>query len=147
AGAHRTVSDHADDVVRLLLLIARDGKAEAGGNRGGGMRRAETVVDALAALGETGKPAALPQRADAVAPPGDDLVRIGLMADIPDQFVAGGLEHVMTGNRQFANSQPRTEVASGHRHRRDRLLTKLVGELAQLRARKLSQIIGFVNPV
>ena len=51
------------------------------------MRRAEGVVLALGALGEAGQPAALAQRADAVAPAGQDLVRIGLVADIPDQPV------------------------------------------------------------
>ena len=42
-----------------------------------------------AAPGEAVKPAALAKRADAVAPAGHDLVRIGLVADVPDQFVAG----------------------------------------------------------
>ena len=51
------------------------------------MRRAEGVVLALRPLGEAGKPAALAQRADAVAPPRQDLVRIGLVADVPDQPV------------------------------------------------------------
>ena len=53
------------------------------------MRRAEGVVLALAAPGEAGQPAALAQGADAVAPAGEDLVRIGLVADVPDQPVAG----------------------------------------------------------
>ena len=52
------------------------------------MRRAERVVFALRAPGEAGQPAALAQRADAVAPAGEDLVRIGLVADVPDQPVA-----------------------------------------------------------
>ena len=41
------------------------------------MRGAERVVFALGALGEAGQPAALAQRADAVAPAGQNLVRIG----------------------------------------------------------------------
>ena len=61
--------------------------AEPGRDRGGGMRRAERVVFAFGAPGEAGKPALLAQRADAVAPAGQDLVRIGLVADIPDQPV------------------------------------------------------------
>ena len=51
------------------------------------MRRAERVIFAFAALGETGKPAALAQGAHARAAAGDDLVGIGLMADVPDQPV------------------------------------------------------------
>ena len=51
------------------------------------MRGAERVVFALRALGETGEAAALSQGADAVAPAGQDLVRIGLVTDVPDQAV------------------------------------------------------------
>jgi len=49
------------------------------------MRSAERVVLALSALGEAGETAALAQRANAVAPAGQDLVWIGLVADVPDQ--------------------------------------------------------------
>ena len=44
----------------------------------------ERIVLALGALGETGQPAALAQRTDTIAAAGEDLVRIGLVADIPD---------------------------------------------------------------
>jgi hypothetical protein len=40
-------------------------------------------------LVKPGQPAALAERADPVAAAGDDLVRIGLVADVPDQRVAG----------------------------------------------------------
>ena len=85
AGRHGAVADDADDVVRAAGKVARGGHAEPGGNRGRGMRRAEGVVFAFGALGEAGKAVPLPQRADAVAPPGQNLVRIGLVADVPDQ--------------------------------------------------------------
>ena len=49
AGAHGAVADHADDVVVALREIARDGHAEAGRDRGRGMRGAERVVLALGA--------------------------------------------------------------------------------------------------
>ena len=56
------------------------------------MRGPEGVVFALGALGETRQPAALAQGADAVAPAGQDLVRVALVADIPDQLVARRVE-------------------------------------------------------
>ena len=70
----------------LLLAgqVARHRHAEAGGDRGRAMRGAERVVLALAAPGEARQAAALAEGADAVAPAGQDLVRIGLVADIPD---------------------------------------------------------------
>ncbi len=87
AGRHRAVADDGDDIVLLALQIAGDRHAEAGGNRGRGMRGAERIVFALGALGETGQSAAHAQGADAVAAIGEDLVRIGLVADVPDQPV------------------------------------------------------------
>ena len=59
------------------------------------VRRAERIVFALRALGETRKAAALADGADAVAAAGQDLVRVRLVADIPDQPGVRGVEHVM----------------------------------------------------
>ena len=95
------------------------------------MSRAERVVFALRALGEAGKSAALSQRPDAVAPAGQNLVRIGLVADVPDQAVLGRVEDVMQGNRQLDHPEPGAEMAAGDRDRVDGLLAQLVGELAQ----------------
>ena len=82
------------------------------------MGGAERIVIALGALGETGQPAAGAQRADAVAAAGQDLVRIGLMADVPDQAVARGVEDVVqavvssTTPRPAPKCPPVTETAS-----------------------------------
>ena len=59
AGRHRAVADHRDDVVVAPVEVARHRHAEAGRDRGRGMRRAERVVFALGALGEAGEAAAL----------------------------------------------------------------------------------------
>ena len=96
------------------------------------MGRAERVVLALAAPREARQAAFLAQGADAVAPAGDDLVRIGLVADVPDQPVARRVEHVVQRHRQLDHAQPGAEMAAGDRDGRDRLLAQLVGELAQL---------------
>ncbi len=65
------------------------------------MGRAERVVFALGALGEARQAAALAERPDAVAPPGQDLVRIGLVSDVPDQAVVRRVEHVVQGDREL----------------------------------------------
>ena len=85
----------------------------AGRDRGRGMRGAERVVFALGALGEAGQPAALAQGADAVAPAGQDLVRIGLVADVPDQPVVRRVEDVMQRDGQFDHAKPGAEMAAG----------------------------------
>ena len=65
------------------------------------MRCTERVIFTLAALGETGKPATSSQRADTVTASGEYLVRIALMAHIPDQPVFGRIEYIMDCRGQF----------------------------------------------
>ena len=106
------------------------------------MRGAERVVLALGALGEAGQAAALAQRADAVAAAGQDLVRIGLVADVPDQPVARRVEHVMQGDGQLDHAEAGAQVAARHRDGVDGLLAQLVGDLAQVGLRHAPQILG-----
>ena len=124
----------------LALQIARHRHAEAGGDRGGRMRGAERVVFALGALGEAGKPAALAQRADAVAPAGENLVRIGLMADVPDQPVGGRVEDGVQRYGQFDHAQAGAEMAAGLGHRVDGLETQFVGQLPELLRRQVLHV-------
>ena len=105
AGGHRAVADHRNDIVLQTGKIARHRHSQAGGNRSRRMRRAETVVLTLGTFGETRKTATLPQGANAVAPPGEDLVRIGLMSDVPDQPVLRGVENGMERHRQFDHAE------------------------------------------
>ena len=105
------------------------------------MRGAERIVIALGALGEAGQSAAGAQRADAVAAAGQDLVRIGLMADVPDQAVARGVEDVMDCRGQFDDAEAGAEMAAGDRNRIDGFLTQFVGDLPNLLHLELAQIV------
>src|SRR3954452_12082794 len=96
------------------------------------MRGAERVVIALGALGEAGQTAAGAKRTDAVAAAGQDLVRIGLMADVPDQPVARRVEDVMDRGRQFDDAEAGSKMAAGDRDRVDGFLAQLVGDLTEL---------------
>ena len=111
------------------------------------MRRAERVVLAFGALGEAGQAAALAQGADPVAAAGQDLVRIGLMPDIPDQPVARRVEDIMQRDRQLDDPEPSPEVPAGDGNRTDRLGAQLVGHLPQARLRKAPQIIRTVEGI
>src|SRR5262245_18903780 len=106
------------------------------------MRRAERVVLALGALGESGEPPALAQRANALAPPGEDLVRIGLMADVPHDAVVGRVEQVVQRDRQLHDAETGAEMPAGDRHGVDRLLTQLVSELTELRLVEAAEVCG-----
>ena len=85
------------------------------------MGSAEGIVRRLRPFGETRQPAFGAQRADAVAPPGQDFMRIALVADVPDDLVPRGTEHGMERHRQLHHTKPRTQMAARHRHRRNRL--------------------------
>ena len=73
------------------------------------------------------------KRADAVAAAGQDLVRIALVPDVPDQPVVGRVEHIMDRGGQLDHAEPRAEMPAGRADRGDRLGAQFVGELAQLR--------------
>ena len=99
--------------VVALGEIARHRHAEAGGDRGRGVRGAERVVLALRRgcvnRKETARRA---QRADAVAPGGDDLVRISLVPDVPHQPVTRGIEYPMQGDGELDDAEAGAKVAA-----------------------------------
>ena len=86
------------------------------------MGGAERVVFALGPAGEAREPPFLPQGADAAAAAGDDLVRVGLVADVPDQPVLRRVEDIVKGDGEFDDAEARAEMASGDGHGRDRLV-------------------------
>ena len=96
------------------------------------MRRAEGIIGRLGAFGEAAQTVLHAQGADAVAPPGQDLVRVALVRDVPDPPVARGVEHRLKRDGQFHHAQPRAQMTAGDGNGADRLGAQLVGKLAQL---------------
>ncbi len=96
------------------------------------MGGAEAVVFALGPLGESGETAALAKGADAVAATGEDLVRIGLVADVPDELVLRRVEHMVQGDRQLDDAEAGAEMAAGDRHRADRFGAQLRSHLLEV---------------
>ena len=77
------------------------------------MGRAERIEGAFAAAGETGQAVFLAQAAHPVTPSRQDLVGIALVADVPDDGVAGSCEYRMNGNCEFDHAQARAQMATG----------------------------------
>ena len=98
AGGDCAVANHADHIVLLTGEVAGDRHSQSGRDRSRRVRSAKAVVFAFRALGETGQTAACTQRPDAVSAAGEDFMRIGLMADVPDKFVIRGVKDVMQGH-------------------------------------------------
>src|SRR5215472_7646180 len=104
------------------------------------MRRAERVVFAFRALGKTGQPAALADRANAVAAAGQDLVRVCLMADIPNQPVARRVENIVQRYRQLDDAEAGAEMTAGYRDGVDQFRPQFVRQLPKVFLRQLAQI-------
>src|SRR3546814_8810368 len=96
-------------------------------------------VDALRPLGEARQPAALADGADAVAPAAQDLVRITLMAHIPDQDIVGRVEDRVQRHGELDHAEPRPEIAARLRVRVDNLRPQLRRDLAQIPLRQPAQ--------
>ena len=134
------VADHGDAIAHRHPHLAPLRETKGGGDRGGRMRRPERVEFAFGSLGEPRQPPRLPQGGHAVAASGQDLVGIALVADVPDQLVARGVEHRMQRDGQFHNAQRRSEVPARLGHGADRLVPNLCRQGGQLRVRQPLQI-------
>ena len=140
AGAHCSVADHRHDAVGAALMVAGGAEAQSRGDGGRGVRGAEGVVFALRALGEAGQALALAQGADAVAAPGEDLVRIGLVAHVPDQNIVRSFINCVQGDGQLHDAEARAQMAAGHGDGVDGLHPQFVRHLAQLGDGQVAQV-------
>ena len=104
------------------------------------MGGAEGVVDALVAARKAGNAAQLAQRMHPVAAAGQDLVRVGLMADIPDDAVFRRIERIMQRNRQLDRAEVGRQMAAGLGDRVDDEMAQLPGQRFQLGPRQFAQI-------
>ncbi len=77
------------------------------------MTDTKSVIAALAALGESGNAALHAQCAHTLASPGQDLVRIALVADVPDEPVFWCLEDEVQGDGKFDGTQVGRKMAAG----------------------------------
>ena len=132
ARAHRAVADNRDAAAGTPLHPVGHGKAECRADRSRGVRCTERIVFAFRTLGEARKAAALAQGADPVTATGQDLVRIALVPDVPDELVGRRIENIMDGRRKLDHAEARTKVSTGRADSIDHLRAQLVGELAQL---------------
>ena len=142
AGGHRAIPDYGDDVGLLGRQRVSHGHSESGGDRRRGMRGAKRIVFTLGAFGEPRQAAAPPQGPDTVAPAGENLMRIGLVANVPNQTVARCIENIMKGYRKLDHAKPGTEMAARHRDRIDRLDTQFGCDLGEIGLLQPPQIGG-----
>ncbi len=130
----RAVADHGDRFALRVLRPAAPGQGEPHGGRDAraavpGLHR---VVRGLGRIGEAREAAPLPQRLEARAAPGEQLVRVALVADVPHQLVAVvEVELREQGQGQLDHAQSGSEVPAGAGDGVDDEGADLGGEQAQ----------------
>jgi hypothetical protein len=81
----------------------------------------------------------LAQMRHALASSGQDLVWIGLVSDIPDDAVGGGIENIVQRDRQLDRTEIGRQMTAGARDRIEDVVAKLIGESGQLGSRQPAQ--------
>ena len=91
------------------------------------------------------EPAVLADRRQLVAAPGEDLVRVGLVTDVPEHLVAGGLEQGVQGDRELAGAEVGAEVPADLTDGVDDVLAHLLRDLRELVLGQRLQVGGTVD--
>jgi hypothetical protein len=102
-------------VVRPGEKVATDGEAEGCGEGGSGVAGAVTIVFAFGAQGESIQALVGPHGFDAVPAAGEHFVDVGLVADVEDELIGGGVKNPVKGDAQFHDAQIRAQVTAGPR--------------------------------
>ena len=101
AAGQAAVADDRDDVVVVPLGVAGRRHPERRRDRRRGVGRPEDVVLRLRPAREAREAPLLADRLEPVPPSRQDLVRVALVADVPDEEVPGRVEDVVEGDRQL----------------------------------------------
>ena len=112
AAAHCAIADHGYGTACFTLQSRCAGHTQRGADRGAGVPRTKGVVNTLGAVREGRQAILLLDRSQTRTATGDDLVRIGLMAHVPDDAIVRRVEHVMQRDGQFDRAQAGSKVSA-----------------------------------
>ena len=140
AAGQSPVADHRHRAAALALEFGRMGHAQGRGDRCRRVTGTECVVLAFDAARKTADAAQLLERGHRLAPAGEDLVRVGLVAHVPDDAVVRGVEHIVQRNRQLDRAQVGRQVAAGLAHRAQHEAAQFVGQALEFAARQATQV-------
>ncbi len=85
--------------------------------------------------------------ASSPAAAGEDLVRVGLVADVPQHLVARRVEQAVDGHGELARAEVGPEVAADLADRVDDQLAHLLGHLGELCVVEALEVRGAVDVV
>ena len=113
AGGDRPVANDAHRAPLLILFRGGDSHPDTRGNGSGGVTDAQHVILAFTAPREGMQAAFLTNGADFVPATGQNFMRVGLMADVPDQAIERRVIHVVQRHGQFHRAEARGKVTAG----------------------------------
>jgi hypothetical protein len=145
SAGQRAVSDHGDDLaVGATALTHGLLEADGVGDRRRGVARAHDVVDGLGDRAEGGEPAVRADGVELVAATGEDLVRVGLVADVPQHLVARRVDQRVDRRGDLAGAEVGPEVPADLADRVDDQLADLPGDDRELLDRESVQVLRLV---
>ncbi len=145
AARHRAVADDGDYVLLSAFHLRRDGHAERGRDRRRGMAGAESVVWAFVPAGETADSVILPVLLKGFATSRQDLMGVGLVADVPDNLVFRGVEYLVDGHGDFHGAEAGADVAGVLRTAGDDVFAQFSAQPFQLCSIQIPDLGGIVD--
>ncbi|OPZ84048.1 MAG: hypothetical protein BWY76_02014 [bacterium ADurb.Bin429] len=132
ARAKRAVADDGNDVAGSAGLCSRARHAQRRGDGGAAMTGIKDIVRTFGAFGETGKAIKLAESGERATATSEQLMRINLVADIPDEGILGTIENVVQREREFDDAKICAQVTAGLRESLHQILPNLLRQLRQL---------------
>ena len=142
AAGEGAVADDGHDVVVLAEDLVGLRHAVGVGEARGRVGVLDPVVLGLGLARVAGQAALLAQRGELAGAAGEHLVHVRLVAGVPDDAVARGVEDTMDGHAQLDDAEVGAEVAAVGRDRADQQLADLLRELGQLLLGEPPQVGG-----
>ena len=140
----RVTHDDHDLLIRAALL-ARQRQALGDRQPGTGVAAVEDVMLALATAREATHATELAEGVELVEPSGQQLVRVSLMAGVPDELVGRAVEQPVERDGQLDHAERAAQVAAGAGHGPDDRSAQLGAQLTQLDVAQLPEVAGAFN--
>ena len=149
AAGHRAVADDRDDLARVVLAAVAHPLLDADGvaDRRRGVAGAHDVVLGLEDRAERREALVLADRRELVAAAGEDLVRVGLVADVPQDLVLRRVEQRVQRDGELARPEVGAEVPADLADRVDDVLADLLGDLGELVLVERVEVLRAVDAV
>ena len=142
AARKRAVANDGNDVVRIARQVTSVCQAAAQAHRRGGMAHGKQVVLGLVGIGKA-RSLTITLRIDiSVRAPSQRLVGVGLVRNVKDNLVDGGVKHAMKRNRKLNDAQVGGNVPADGGGAFEDCLTDLAAEQRKLGAVESLDVLG-----